>query len=161
MAIELRFPETINETSARIVAAGVTLMGLLYLASGSVWVLVPLTYGFFARVAFGPTFSPLARLATQVITPRLGGPHRLVAGVPKRFAQAIGAALTATALVLHVSGSTGVAAVAIALLVGAAGLEATMAFCLGCRIFAFAMRAGLVPAAVCDDCADISRRLAS
>ena len=42
-----------------------------------------------------------------------------------------------------------------------AGLEATMAFCLGCRIFAFAMRAGLVPAAVCDDCADISRRLAS
>ncbi len=41
------------------------------------------------------------------------------------------------------------------MLVLAAGLESIFAFCVGCRIFALLMRAGLVPQAVCAECADI------
>ena len=65
------FPNPVNETSARVVASGVVLMAVLFLATGWSWVLAIMTYGFLARVLTGPTLSPLGRLATQVITPRI------------------------------------------------------------------------------------------
>ena len=99
MARILGFPNPVNETSARIVATGAVLMSLLFLVSGNGWVLLPLTYGFVARVLTGPTLSPLGRLATQVITPRINREHTFVAGPPKRFAQGIGATFTVTASV--------------------------------------------------------------
>ena len=58
------------------------------------WLLVPLVYGFAARVLTGPTLSPLGQLATRVITPRVRVEHRFVPGPPKRFAQGIGLAFT-------------------------------------------------------------------
>ena len=97
MARILGFPNPVNETSARIVATGAVLMSLLFLVTGNGWVLLPLTYGFVARVLTGPTLSPLGRLATQVITPRINREHTFVAGPPKRFAQGIGATFTVTA----------------------------------------------------------------
>ncbi len=87
MASFFGFPNPVNETSARIVAAGAVVMGALFVATGNGWILVPLTYGFIARVLSGPKFSPLGRIATQVITPRIKVQHRFVAGPPKRFAQ--------------------------------------------------------------------------
>jgi hypothetical protein len=41
----------------------------------------------------------------------------------------------------------------------AAGLESIFAVCLGCRVFSLLMRIGVVPASVCEECADISLRL--
>src|SRR5205823_11430310 len=73
-------------------------LGVLFL--GQHWLLVPLTYGFVARVATGPTLSPLGQLVTRVVTPRLGLEPRYAPGPPKRFAQAVGAAFSATAAVL-------------------------------------------------------------
>jgi hypothetical protein len=43
--------------------------------------------------------------------------------------------------------------------VPAAGLESIFGYCIGCKIFRLLMRAGLVPEAMCADCADITRRL--
>jgi hypothetical protein len=40
----------------------------------------------------------------------------------------------------------------------AAFLEAAFGLCLGCRIFTFLMRIGLIPESVCPECADLSRR---
>jgi hypothetical protein len=40
----------------------------------------------------------------------------------------------------------------------AAALEAFFAFCLGCKIFALLIRAGLVPDTVCEACNDITAR---
>jgi hypothetical protein len=37
----------------------------------------------------------------------------------------------------------------------AATLESVFAFCLGCKVFALLMRAGVIPEEVCDRCADI------
>jgi hypothetical protein len=156
------FPNPVNEVSARLVAAGAVLMAALFVVTGWTWVLVPLAFGFVARVLAGPRFSPLARLVTQVITPRLPVEPRLVAGPPKRFAQGVGAVFTVTALVLAFGfGAVGAARVVVALLAAAAFLEAAFAFCLGCRVFAVLMKAGVIPERVCAECNDISGRLAA
>jgi len=147
------FPETVDERAARLVAAGVVLMGLGYLLTGWSVVLPVLAFGFVARVASGPRFSPLALLVTRVVVPRLSGPPRPVPGPPKRFAQGIGATLTVTACVAVFGfGGFGVARALVVMLVVAAGLEAALGFCLGCRIFAVLMRVGVIPTTVCERC---------
>lgn len=161
MAKIFGFPNPVNETSARIVAAGVVAMSILFAVTQNAWVLVPLTYGFWARVLTGPTLSPLGRLATQVITPRLSFNHKFSAGAPKRFAQAMGTAFTTVASVLWILDLHTAATVTILMLAGAASLEAFVGYCLGCAIFGQLMKWNLVPESVCADCADISRRVAA
>ena len=149
------FPHPVNEKAARTVAAVVAVTALATLASGWYWLLVLLAYGFWARVLTGPTLSPLGALAMRVVAPRLGPPH-YVPGPPKRFAQGMGAVLTTAAAVLALGfGATGAADVLLAAIVAAATLEAAFAYCIGCRIFRLLMRAGVVPEAVCEQCADI------
>lgn len=153
------FPNSVNETSARLVASGVVLQAAAFLAIRQGWVLIPLTYGFLARVLTGPKLSPLGRLVTEVITPRLRTEHRFVPGPPKRFAQGIGLAFTAGASIALLLGAPVVSYVLIAGLAGAAFLEAAFAFCLGCVIFNRLMRWGVIPTSVCESCADIRPRL--
>jgi Domain of unknown function (DUF4395) len=153
-----QFPNPVNEVAARTVATGAVAMSLAVIA-GQRWVLAPLAFGFVARVLAGPRFSPLGRLATQVIVPRLPFEPKLVAGPPKRFAQGIGAVLSVGAVAAEVAGSPGVATTLVAMIAGAATLEAAFGFCLGCKIFAGLARLGVVPASVCEECNDIARRL--
>ena len=47
----------------------------------------------------------------------------------------------------------------IAMLAGAAFLEAAFGFCLGCKIFAVLIRAGIVSETVCEECNDLSLRI--
>ncbi|HLY47959.1 MAG TPA: DUF4395 domain-containing protein [Solirubrobacteraceae bacterium] len=153
------FPNPVNEKAARTVAAVVLGLSIATLASGFYWLLVPLAYGFWARVLTGPTLSPLGWTAQKLVAPRLGE-RKPVAGPPKRFAQGMGAVMSTAALVFGlILGDHLVADVLLGLLVIASGLESIFAYCLGCRIFALLMRAGLVPAQVCAECADISLRL--
>ncbi len=154
----LSFPDPVNEKAARTVAAGVVLMSVAAIASRQSWLLVVVAAGFWARVLTGPTLSPLGRLATSVVAPALGEP-KPVPGPPKRFAQAIGTVFSTTAVVLwFVAGAHLAALVVIGALAGAALLEAALGLCLGCRMFAVLMRAGIVPASVCEACADLSLR---
>jgi hypothetical protein len=152
------FPDIVNEVAARTVAAGVVMMCVTYLITGSGWVLLPLAYGFIARVISGPTLSPLGRAATQLVVPALPFAEKPVAGPPKRFAQAIGATLSVTAVLLHLGGYQAAAAVAIGSITVAATLEAGVGFCLGCTIFGWLIRAGVIPEAVCAACSDLSLR---
>jgi Domain of unknown function (DUF4395) len=152
------FPNPVNEKAARVVAGVVLATVLLTLITSWYWLLIPLVYGFWARVLTGPTLSPLGWTAQNVIAPRMG-PKRPVPGPPKRFAQAMGAVMSTTALVLAFAVSHTAADVVLILFIPAAGLESIFGYCLGCRIFGVLMRAGVVPAAVCEDCADVSRRL--
>lgn len=154
----LSFPSPVNEKAARVVAGVVLVVALVTLATGAHWLLAVLAYGFWARVLTGPALSPLGRFATDVAAPRLG-PPRPVPGPPKRFAQAIGAALTTAAAVAALAfGATAVADGLMVALAVAAGLESLAGVCLGCTAFAGLMRAGLVPERVCLECADLSRR---
>ena len=153
------FPNPVNDVAARTVAAGVVVMALLVAGLGWGWVLIPLTYGFIARVASGPRFSPLGQLATRVVAPRLPRYQKLVPGPPKRFAQAMGVTFTVTASVLWVVGQEGAARIVLGLLIVAALLESALGLCLGCRIFAVLMRFGVIPESVCEECNDLSLRI--
>ena len=153
------FPNPVNEYAARTVAAGVLIMCVAAVAFRQPWILILLAYGFWARVLSGPTFSPLGQLATRVVAPRLPGTPNLVPGPPKRFAQAVGVAFSSTALILWYGFGLGTAAwVVTGLLAVAALLESVFAICLGCMAFGVLMRWGVIPEAVCVECADISRR---
>jgi hypothetical protein len=153
------FPNPVNEVSARLVAAGVVLIGAATIGFRAPWLLVPLAYGFLARVLAGPTFSPLGQFVTRVITPRLPVAAKLVPGPPKRFAQGIGATLSVAALILDVAfGATTAAYVLVGMIVVAATLESVFAYCVGCKVFAVLMRIGVIPASVCVECSDIWSR---
>jgi hypothetical protein len=153
------FPNPVNEKAARVVAGVVLLTAIVILATGAYWLLIPLAYGFWARVLTGPTLSPLGWTAQNVIAPRLGE-KKPVSGPPKRFAQGMGAAFSTSALVFGlILGDHGIADSLLGLLVIAAGLESIFAYCLGCKVFALLMRTGLIPESICRECADISLRL--
>lgn len=153
------FPNPVNEKAARTVAAVVLVAVIVILATASYWLLVPLAYGFWARVLTGPTLSPLGWTAQNVIAPRLGE-KRPVPGPPKRFAQLMGAVMSTGALVLAlIAGDHTAADVVLILFLPAAALESIAGYCVGCRIFGLLMRAGVVPETVCAECADIRPRL--
>ncbi len=149
------FPNPVNDVAARTVATGVIVMALAAIVFGQPWLTIPLAYGFVARVASGPRFSPLGLLATRVVAPRLAQYTKLVPGPPKRFAQAIGAVFTLGALSAWLLGSATAAYVILGLLLVPATLEAAFGYCVGCRIFAWLMRMGVIPEDVCEECADI------
>ncbi|MEI7547240.1 MAG: DUF4395 domain-containing protein [Actinomycetota bacterium] len=155
------FPNPVNETSARLVASGVVAQAIVFLAVRQWWLLIPLVYGFLARVLSGPRFSPLGQFVTRLVTPRLHGQHKLVPGPPKRFAQAVGFVFSGGALLAWGLGSELIAVVLIAFLLVAASLEAFAGVCLGCIVFARLMNWGVIPDHVCEECGDISARLSA
>jgi hypothetical protein len=150
----LSFPDPVNEKAARVVAGVVAAASAITLISGWHWLLLPIAYGFVARVLSGPTFSPLGRLATK-IAPRLGEPV-YVPGAPKRFAQGMGAVCTVAAAIfaLALGWSLG-ADVVLAMMVVFATLESAFALCIGCKIFGALMTLGVIPEQACETCADV------
>jgi hypothetical protein len=156
MAQLFSFPNPVNEVSARLVAGGVVVLGVVTLVFDQPWLLLVLAYGFVARVATGPTLSPLGTLATRVLTPRLPFAPKYVAGPPKRFAQGIGATLSAGAVIAYYGfASLGVAYGLVGLILVAATLESVFAICLGCKVFAVLIRRGLIPEEICERCNNI------
>jgi hypothetical protein len=152
------FPNPVNEKAARTVAGVVFVASIVTLATSWYWLLVPLAYGFVARTLTGPTLSPLGRLASSYVAPRLG-PSKPVSGPPKRFAQAMGATMTTAAAILALAaGQHAIADGLLAAMILASGLESLFAYCVGCKIFGLLMRAGMVPGSVCAECADIWSR---
>jgi len=155
------FPNPVNEKAARTVAGGVLLLScltlVLSLAAGDpwLWLTVPISLGSIARVLTGPKLSPLGQLATKIVAPLLGAP-KLVAGPPKRFAQGVGTAVTTAAVATLSLGYPGATQVLLGLMIVAAGLESIFAFCIGCKIFGGLMRLGVIPAATCEACNNVS-----
>jgi Domain of unknown function (DUF4395) len=150
------FPNPVNEVSARLVAAGVVILTIATIVFAQPVLLLLLAYGFVARVLTGPTLSPLGQFVTRVLTPILPFEPKYVAGPPKRFAQAIGATLSVSAVILYFGfGLTTAAFVLVGLITVAATLESVFAICLGCQIFGILMRAGIISDDVCERCNNI------
>lgn len=152
-----KFPNPVNEYAARITAGLVVVLSAVTLLTGFGWGLALIAAGFWLRVLFGPRISPLAQLSVKVLAPRLGR-AKLVPGPPKRFAQGIGAAVSTAAALLLAAGLAPGAWTLLAVLILAASLEAFAGFCLGCVIFGFLQRRGLIPAEICEACNNISLR---
>lgn len=130
-------------------------MAIVAVTTKQMWITIPLAYGFVARALSGPRFSPLGRLATAVVAPQLPRFAKLVPGPPKRFAQVIGGAFTVAALLLWLTGETTASRVLLVCLSVPAFLEAGLGYCVGCKMFALLMRAGVIPEEICQECADI------
>ena len=125
------FPNPVNEVAARAVAGMVVVLSIAIILTGQWWLTFVLAYGFLARVATGPTLSPMGLLATRVIAPRIAK-RKLVPGPPKRFAQTVGLGFSTAALVLYFIAGWPVAATAVlAVLIVFASLEAFLGFCAG------------------------------
>lgn len=151
------FPNPVNETSARVVAGSVAVLAVVTIAFQQGPLLPVLAYGFVARALTGPTLSPLGLLATRVVTPRLRVRHRYAPGPAKRFAQTIGAVFTVSATLLYYLAGAHTAAFAlVGVLALFASLESALGICVGCKAFSLGMRLGLVPVAVCVECARVS-----
>ena len=63
----LSFPNPVNEKAARSVAGGVVVLSALTLLTQWWWLAALLAVGFALRVAGGPRYSPLGRLAVQLV----------------------------------------------------------------------------------------------
>lgn len=150
------FPNPVNEVSARLVAAGVVVLTIATIVFAQPVLLILLTYGFIARVLTGPTLSPLGQFVTRVVTPRVPWDAKYVAGPPKRFAQAMGATFSVAAFVCYFGfGETTAAFVLVGAITIAATLESVFGICLGCKVFAVLMRAGIISDEVCERCNNI------
>ena len=147
------FPRTVNEVSARLVAAMVMALSLVIVVTGVWWLMPVLAYGFLARVLTGPTLSPIGLLATRVLTPRLGFTEKIVAGRPKQFAQVVGLIFSTTALVLFLATDSMTASrVVIGILTVFAAMESGLGFCAGCFVFNRLMIWGIIPESICREC---------
>ena len=147
------FPNPVNEVAARGVAARVVVLTLATIFSGELWLLALLVYGFAARVATGPTLSPMGLVSTRLFVPLLGNPDRPVPGPPKQFAQSIGLVFSVTALVLFLAfdSATPYRAV-LGVLTAFALVESGVGFCAGCFVFGWLMRWGVIPKSICEEC---------
>ncbi len=150
------FPNPVNEYAARSVAAMVFTLALITIVADVRWLTWVLAYGFLARVLTGPKASPMGQLATRVIAPKILRRSRPVAGPPKQFAQMVGLAFSIASIALiYGFGLIGPGYVVLGVLVLFAGLEAFLGFCMGCFVFGYLMRWGVVPAEICERCSDI------
>jgi hypothetical protein len=143
-------PPTMNERSARVLAAcvSVTIAGAWTVSAR--WILPVLASGFVVRALWGPRYSILARISSAVAG-RLW-PARMVAAAPKRFAQAIGAACLTLSSFLTLFGY-GALGWSLAALVGLfAALEAALGFCFGCWLYGRLATKGWMHPDVCIDC---------
>ncbi len=86
-------------------------------------------------VLFGVQRTPAAFLFRHLVRPRLGAPSHLEDAQPPRFAQGVGLAFAAVALVAFLVGAPVVGAVATGFALAAALLNAVFGFCLGCEMY--------------------------
>jgi Domain of unknown function (DUF4395) len=152
------FPNPVNDAAARTVALGVFTMSVMAFATNTAWLLIPLTYGFLARVATGPTLSPLGQFAVRVTGPRIKSWQKFVPGPPKRFAQAMGATFSVAATIVWLTAGFSDARWILILLIGGSTLEGFFGYCVGCTIFGWLIRAGFIPQSICAECGDLSAR---
>ena len=152
------FPNPVNDAAARTVAIGVVALSVIAFTTGQAWLVILLTYGFAARVAAGPKISPLGWFAVHVSGPRIKSWEKFVPGPPKRFAQTMGLAFSLATLLTWLSAGWLDARWILLPLIAAASLEGFLGYCMGCAVFAWLIRRGVIPESICVECADLSAR---
>jgi Na+/H+-translocating membrane pyrophosphatase len=155
-----RFPSIVDDVTVRLIAATILVLAVVALAAHQWWLYAVLAADFVLRAGWGPSASPVAILVSRWVRPRVAAAPRHTAGPPKRFAAAIGAVLTVAATVLWLAGTSLPVLLIGAVMVVFPALESIGGICVGCIVFGWLMRLGLIPESVCVECADIGRRAA-
>jgi hypothetical protein len=155
-----RFPNIVDDVSVRLIAAVILVLAVVALAAHQWWLYAVLAADFVLRAGWGPSASPVAILVKRWIRPRVAAKPRYTAGPPKRFAAAVGAVFTVAATALWLAGASAPVVVIGVVMVVFPALESIAGICVGCIVFGWLMRLGLIPESVCLECADITRRAA-
>jgi len=92
----------------------------------------------------GLRYAPYGVLYRYLVAPRLSPPTEREDAAPPRFAQAVGFVFAVVGVIGYTLGATALGAVATALALIAAFLNAAIGFCLGCEVYLLLRR--LVPA---------------
>ena len=94
--------------------------------------------------------NPVNEVSARLVAAGLGAALAVAVLLPASAVRAGGAEF----------GSTGVAVVLVGMITVAASLEAVVGFCLGCKLFALLMKAGIVPEETCEACNNLALRRA-
>jgi hypothetical protein len=125
--------------------AWITTVVLAVVLATSWWPLLAVQGVVFAVGGFlGLRYAPYGVLFRTVVAPRLSPPTEREDAAPPQFAQVVGFVFAAAGVIGYASGSVVAGAVATALALIAAFLNAAIGFCLGCEMYLLLRR--LVPA---------------
>lgn len=147
----LWFPEVVDSNAVRFTATGVVACCIVLIIwrerSWAKWMALGLTADNLLRFCFGPGPSPLGQLAR--VPAAFFSPH-FGPGLPKQFATACALFMSAVATIfLFLSGFDSqeiIPACFLAVYAALAFLEGSVDFCMGCWMFSWLYRFGLVPA---------------
>lgn len=89
---------------------------------------------------YGPRRHPYGVIFSRVVAPRLAPPTEREPVEPLRFAQLVGVAFAVTGAAAFAAGAPILGAVAAALALAAAFLNAAFGICLGCQVYPLAAR---------------------
>jgi len=134
-------PGSIDARGPRV-AAGITCVVLaVAVATGSAWVLAVQVLAFAIGSVFGVRRTPHAWVYQRFVRPHLGPPTAFEDPAPPRFAQTVGLVITGAALVPALLGVQLAVGIGAGLAFVAAFLNASIDFCLGCRMYPLFTRA--------------------
>lgn len=130
----------VDPRGPRFGAAVTTIVLIAVLITGNAWLLAAQAVVFALGASLGVARSPYGWLFRTVVRPRLAAPAELEDARPPRFAQGVGLGFAVIGLVGYLSGATLLGAIATALALAAAFLNAAFGFCLGCEIYLLIVR---------------------
>jgi hypothetical protein len=125
----------VDPRGQRFAALISTIVLALVLASGSAWLLAAQAAVFAASALLGLRYAPYGLVFRWLVLPRIGRPTELEPEAPPRFAQGVGAVMSAIGVVGYASGVTALGIAATALALAAAFLNAAFGYCLGCQMY--------------------------
>lgn len=144
-------PNKVNGGAVRIVALFAVLLSLAALATANGYLAAFLAIDFAIRGFITPRYSPLAALG-RLVQPYTSFRGTPIFFAPKRFAARIGFILSAGGAVALFLSSPPVGGALLGVLAFFALLEGAFSYCVGCKIYGFLIRRGIIPQENCPDC---------
>ena len=124
----------VDPRGPRFGAALTTVVLAVVLVTGSGWLLAAQAVVFALGALAGLRWAPYGVLFRRLVRPRLGPPAELEAEAPPRFAQGVGLLFAVVGTVGYLAGAPLVGAIATAMALVAAVLNAAFDICLGCEV---------------------------
>ena len=131
----------IDARSPRFGAAITTVVLAAALATSNVWFIVVQALVFAIGAFKGPQYTPYAFIYKKAVKPFLKGEVPVEEVKPPQFAQKVGLLFALVAIVGALLGIEALVIGAVSMALGAAFLNATFNFCLGCEIYLLLLRA--------------------
>jgi hypothetical protein len=124
----------VDPRGPRFGAALTSVVLTVVLLTGSGWLLAAQAVVFGIGAVAGLRWAPYGVLFRRLVRPRLAAPTELEAEAPPRFAQGVGLLFAVVGTVGYLAGAPVLGAVATAMALVAAVLNAAFDVCLGCEV---------------------------